>query len=111
MVNHVEKKLYRICVEFFSLGKNWPNFVWGLTSLVKLGQNGKFLFLLAVIFVAVFIIWLETIVRGQAQFKSADNIKTIISFAETKGVEAEIAIVVSDLNLNDISSTKGVLKT
>ena len=59
--------------------------------------------------VAVFIIWLEAIIGGQAKLKCADNIEVIIICVETEDVEAKIAIVVSKLNINDIRSAKGVL--
>ena len=66
--------------------------------------------MLAVVVITVVIIRLETIVRGQTELEVAHDLHRVIILVESKGIEIEIAIFWTKLNLKWISSANGVLE-
>ena len=52
----------------------------------------------------------ETVFLLQAKLNLTNNIKIIIILVEKKNIEAEIAVVISKTNLNNVRSAVGILK-
>ena len=68
------------------------------------------LVLCCVLIITLDIGFVETVFLLQAKLNLTDNIKILITFVEKKNIEAEIAVVFSKTNLNNVRSAIGILE-
>ena len=66
--------------------------------------------MLGVVISTIDIVFVEAVFRFQANLDLTNKIKVVVVFVEQENVEIEITIVISKTDLDDISSTYGVLE-